>query len=251
MDAYRRGERSGLGRFRSLDARAIGSPRRVTEIVVEERLRLIHIDLRLPLKAQTGCPVEPARKRDRGAGDAKCRIVFLDLRAAGILIAMAAQIHGERPNLLAVSNVGAYRRKLLLRIERRLLQHRGVGGEVDVRAEPARRRKFLRVIPRHGGVAGSAGLGEMVCRNSARDEPVQPAVPELSVDARETGIRQRSARAAAPVVPRLGIHVVAQIRVIADILDVAAVRGAVSDEFTEPETRRQDAAPPAVAYILK
>src|SRR6185312_6681679 len=87
--------------------------------------------------------------------------------------------------------------------------------------------------------------------DSASDEPVQPAIPELTIDAREAWIRKCSASTASPVVPRLGVHVIAEVGVVADVLDVTPVGGAVAYELAESEARREDAAAPAVSHVLE
>src|SRR5687768_2463831 len=100
-----------------------------------------------------------------------------------------------------------------------------------------RLREILLVAPGVLRISGAIALRQLRHGEPPGQEPVEPAVAPFAIGANPPGVTRRRIRSASPVKRYLGIRVIAEREIVAEVLEVAPVRWAVAEDFAETEAR--------------
>src|SRR5882762_6931716 len=143
-----------------------------------------------------------------------------------MLCVLSTQREGRGSDLGGVVHIRRYLSQNLCCHESRRPLDSGVRDVVDVTVQVGVLREILVMIPAQTGVGGTIAKRMIEKPDSSGHESVEPAVLHLSVELDVTRIAGGGSTAAPPIERKLGIHVVADREVVAEIVDVAPIRWA-------------------------
>ncbi len=101
------------------------------------------------------------------------------------------------------------------------------GNELDGGAQVGPLAEALAMVPGSGYLAASVGQQEVRVGEAAVDEPAHPLVAKEAIEP--------CPRIAPPVQAELGIHIVADRPIVADVRYVAVAAGRIADDVVDPE----------------
>ena len=200
---------------------------------------------------EAGRPDEPWREVQRLRRDVETREVAVHLRPPRVLTLRATDRHLHDAKVALVVDGRGDGSEHSKRIDDRLPLDGGVRRIVEIHGQMRPYGKVLLVLPGDQRVGASGAQRHARELNAAGDEPVEQTVAKRTVESHPARVEIRCLRAAPPIERHLGVVVIAQRKVVTDILDVSAVGGTVAEEFGNAEAWREDARAAPVASVLE
>src|SRR5690606_37942991 len=219
----------------AIDGDAVETAAGSGKVAKAEIAGLVDVQPLLARDAEGGRPGEPVAELDRLGGDAQRREAPVDLVAPRVLALRSTQRQRERPAAGIEAELRLDGLHGDVRIERRIALHLGVGDVVQARREIGAGRKLLSMVPRV--LLVGRPIAQVLMRDAelAGHEPITDVIPREGVELGPPGITRRFARSTAPVHGELGVDVVAQRKVVAELFDGPPIARVIPNDLTEPD----------------